>query len=560
MDRRAFLGMSGRHSGVAVSPESPTRNGAASLGALSNNRDQITSTLAPWVPSTTEPWDAHTINHLYRRAGFGATLGEIARAKALTPSAVIDALLDDALTSGTNLPAPPAYSDTWLHVQPYLGGDYATLVKQQSDYAYADLAIRTWWQALASQPKTMLRERMVLMWSNHFVVEAQKVYYPQMLFNYLDYFRQHPWGNFKQMVKDITIMPAMLIYLDGIYSYGSRPNENYARELMELFTLGVTDKAGNPNYTEADIQEIAKALTGWTIDYPASAPNVMPAKYDITRHDSRLKSPFGATKKNYGLASSGVVQDDVIDLLFDQKGDALAWYICSKLYQNFVYHDVTGGVEQGIITQMAQTFKNSNWELKPVLAQLLKSEHFFDEANIGASIKGPIDYMTMMMRSLDQPINALQAGTLYYYGVAGGQSLLDPPNVKGWPGYRSWISTTTLPGRNNYFAGPLINSSITGSGGDGYGNLYTGFNITDAMLTTWAKQFSNYGGKFADFLNEIAKFLCATIPSQKALNERVIGKLPTNYYEWPTLSDSDKIPSLRTIVGQIMLLGEYQLS
>ncbi|MEO6940233.1 MAG: DUF1800 family protein, partial [Candidatus Kapaibacterium sp.] len=289
MDRRAFLGMSGRHSGVAVSPESPTRNGAASLGALSNNRDQITSTLAPWVPSTTEPWDAHTINHLYRRAGFGATLGEIARAKALTPSAVIDALLDDALTSGTNLPAPPAYSDTWLHVQPYLGGDYATLVKQQSDYAYADLAIRTWWQALASQPKTMLRERMVLMWSNHFVVEAQKVYYPQMLFNYLDYFRQHPWGNFKQMVKDITIMPAMLIYLDGIYSYGSRPNENYARELMELFTLGVTDKAGNPNYTEADIQEIAKALTGWTIDYPAAAPNVMPAKYDVTRHDSRLK-------------------------------------------------------------------------------------------------------------------------------------------------------------------------------------------------------------------------------------------------------------------------------
>jgi uncharacterized protein (DUF1800 family) len=429
MDRRAFLRTTGAAAGAAsLIPALSAQcfaarpiNTAVAAGG-SNGRPEITSTLAPWAPGAGE-WNVTTINHLFRRAGFGATYAEITAAKAMTPSAAIDALMDDALTTGNNLPAPPEHSADWLHVQPYLGSDYNTLVKQQVDYSYAVLAIRRQWISLMADPKTMMRERMTLFWLNHFVIEEQKVYYPQIIYNYVNYFRQHPWGNFKQMVKDVTISPAMLIYLDGQYSAGASPNENYARELMELFTLGVTDKFGSPNYTETDIQQVARALTGWTVNNSASAPNVLPAFYDVRRHDSTFKNPFGATKKDYGLAASGVVTDDVIDLLFDKKGPQLAWYVCSKLYQQFIYHDTTSKSAIDIIDGMATTLssQSNNWELKPVIAQLLKSEHFFDMANIGAEIKSPFDFLLGLLRSLDLTVDQYQGGTLYYYAYYSNQ-------------------------------------------------------------------------------------------------------------------------------------------
>ncbi len=567
MDRRAFLRTTGAAAGAASLIPAITAQGFAARpvattggGGGSNNRPEITSTLAPWAPAPGD-WNVTTINHLYRRAGFGATYAEITAAKALTPSAAIDALLDDSLLTGNNLPQPPEHAADWLHVPPYLGSDYNTIVAQQTAYTYAVLAIRRQWISLMADPKTMLRERMTLFWLNHFVIEEQKVYYPQMIYNYVSYFRQHPWGNFKQMVKDVTISPAMLIYLDGQYSAGATPNENYARELMELFTLGVSYYDGTPNYTETDIQQLARALTGWRIDNTASAPNVLPSIYDVSRHDSTLKSPFGAPKKDYGLAASGVVTDDVIDLLFSMKGDRLAWYVCSKLYQQFVYHDITTTAAISIITGMADTFK-TNWELKPVLSQLLKSEHFFDMANVGAEIKSPLDFFVGLMRSLDLTVDQYQAGSLYYYAYYSNQWLLDPPNVKGWPGYHSWISTTTLPQRNGLVGALAISASpgIPAVGGTGYdGKSDTGFQWTDAAVTAWAQQFPSYTGQFSDFLNEVSQYLCAIQPSKTALTAKILNNFP-NSYEWPTLLDKDKLVPLRLVVSAIAQFANYQLT
>ena len=490
-------------------------------------------------------------------------MAEITAAALLTPGQAVDALLDNSLTTGSNLPQLPANSDQWLQKTPYLGSDYTQQVAQQTFYANAMMSIRTWWTKLMADSKTMMRERMVLYWANHFVVEESKVYYPQMMYNYLDYFRRNPWGNFKQMVKDVTVMPAMLVYLDGQYNVAVAPNENYARELMELFTLGILDQTGNPNYTQEDVEAMAKALTGWSINTPASPPNVLPAQFNVNNHDSTFKAIFTTTKQNFGLAASGDPSTvDVIDWLFNQRGTDIAYFICSGLYQAFVYHDTSSADAQAIITGMAQTFQNGNWELKPVLQQLLKSQHFFDSANIGAAIKAPYDYMVGMLRSFNITIDETNAGTLYYYGYYDGdQQLLDPPNVKGWPGYHTWISTTTLPARNDTFAGPLINNStgIGGIGANGFtGVTNGGFLMADAQVTAWAKQFPNYSGQYDAFLNDVATFMCPFVPDKTVLDNRIRSKF-SNYYEWPSLSDSDKLSPIRIIMYQMMLLANYQL-
>lgn len=553
MDRRSFL-----RSVTGTQETSPVSDGMLYASTGNRNRSKITSTLSPWTPNPNQPWDTHTINHLYRRAGFGATLSEIAAAKTLTPSQVVDALLDNALLSGANIPEDPYKADTWLHVGPYLGADYDKQLQQQQSYSYANFEIRRDWTVQMAKENTMLREKLSLFWMNHFVIESIKVYYPQMMYRYLDYMRKNAWGNFKQMVKDVTIQPGMLIYLDGVQSYRTLPNENYARELLELFVVGVSDKDGNHTYTESDIREIAKAITGYRIRYDAPSPDVLPSYYEVNQHDATFKTIFGV-KKPWGLASAGVA-DDVIDLIFEKKADTIAWYICSKLYQFFVYSDISGSAERAIIDAMAATFKNSNWELKPVLSQLFKSEHFFDEANIGAGIKSPYEYSLGLIRHFDIMPDRLQSGTLYYYSAAGGQVLLDPPNVKGWPGYRTWISTTTLPYRNIAMVGQLlVSKSIPAYGSDGYGNSHKAIQLSDAAIGAWAKKFPSYSTSYYAFFDELCDFLCAQPPSQK-VKDYVLAKVALKDYEWLLLGDTEKTVVVRGLVGGIMLLADYQLS
>lgn len=553
MDRRSFL-FGDRASDAPTSTSLPYFTSTA-------NRGELPASTSPWTPSAGEPWDVRRINHLYRRAGFGATISEVTSANSKTPSELIDQLLSNEHVSTSAMPPRPAYADQWLEVPPYLGSNLQELQKQQNNYLYAMYAIRRQWTQAMFAPDTMLREKMVFFWMNHFVVESTKVYYPQMMYRYMEYFRRNAWGNFKQMVKDVTIHPAMLLYLDGYISYRGRPNENYARELMELFTMGVTDKNGEPNYTEFDIKEIARALTGYRIQFDAAAPNVVPSIYDKTWHDASFKQPFGAPRKNYGLASSGADVTDVIDLLFEQRADQIAHFMAFKLYQHFVYANPTTEPELLVIEQIAQSLKANNWEVKPVLRELLLSEHFFAEGNIGAGIKSPFEYVVGVTRSFGIQPTELQAGTLTMYGIALEQVLLDPPNVKGWPGYHQWISTTTLPARNTAVATQwMVLKRLAAAGANGYGENHTPIELNDDALLVWAKQFANFKGSFDDFLTELSNYLCAIPPTQKAKENVIQPKLPPNYYEWPSLTDQEKIAPLRTIIRELMLLAEYQLN
>jgi len=574
MDRRSFLRTTGAVAGVAaltdikpaVAGTPSSFNDVQRTYTLSKrNRENITASLSPWAPAAGE-WNTHTIGHLYRRAGFSATMAEIKSVASISPSQLVDQLLNDTWIGDSNIPAPPAHSNIWMNNWPLFGKDAATMQQQGIDYQYANNAVRRAWGATMAMPNVMLREKMVYFWMNHFVVETQKVYFPQMMYRYLDYFRRHPWGNFKQMVRDVTLLPAMLVYLDGAYSSGRNPNENYARELMELFTLGVTDKYGSPNYTEDDIKAIASALTGFLIyvdktDNPPPTPNVLPMDYDPKLHNNALKAVFEAPPRSYGLTSSkATFTDDILDVLFQYRGDKLAYFICSKLYQFFVYHEI-GDAEKAIIQQLADVFKASNWELKPVIALLLKSEHFFDDGNIGAAIKSPFELMIGTTRHLDIAIDDLTTGSLNQYGVSFlSQFLLDPPNVKGWPGYHSWISTTTLPYRIGFCT--AITSTRNGFpalGATGYGENHTGIKWTDAAVLTWGKQFSNYKVDINLFIDEVAQFLCALPPSAALQTSAIRDALSMKDYEWPTMDDATRTNNIRTIISKIVALPEYQL-
>jgi uncharacterized protein (DUF1800 family) len=575
MDRRTFLksvGITAAGTAVATSSSSAADFSTAPsssrmppqfLSGRNGNRPSIQSSdLTPWVPSSTQPWGVHTINHLYRRAGFGATLAEITAAAAMKPGDVVDALLNDTLLTQPTVPPVPSYADStnappsWLHVAPIV---YNDPIKEMNDFAYANMKIRSHWAVQMNQPNTMLREKLTLFWTNHFVVEAKKVYYPQSMYSYLTYFRNNAWGNFKKMVSDVTTMPAMLIYLDGILNQGYAPNENYAREVQELFTMGVLDKNGNANYTQADVEAIAAALTGWTVDGSADPPNVLPPLYNPSFHNSSFQKIYDGVNRQYNLTASGASMDmDLFDHIFQQRGDQIAWFICSELYQFFVYHEITAEVEQTIIQPLADTFK-LNWSVKDVLSQLLKSSHFFDEANIGAEIKSPYDHLIGLLRTFNIQIEELAGGTLYYYAAGGSQILLDPPNVKGWPGNHAWISTTTLPYRNTDIETQLmILGTLAAVGADGYGNNHLPVTLSDAMITTWGSQFTNYNGTFDDLLAEMATYLCAQTPSATALGY-IKSKLPPNTYEWASLTPSEKVTGLRLIANSIMLLADFQL-
>lgn len=371
--------------------------------------------LEPYVPSPEQPWDDFHAAHLLRRTLIGPKPQEISEATQSTPEAVVDRLIEIPYLS--LFPTPPA---TWVNEDPFVrpDADQRKIERERID------EIRTWWMELIVNQEFSIRERMTLFWHNHFATQAKDVLRPQWMFMQNALLRKHSVGNFKTLVEDITHDPAMIYYLDSNTNKVGAPNENYARELLELFTMGVG------NYTEDDVAHAARALTGWTV-------NGRKAVFVNSRHDKGTK---------HFLGREGVFNEqDIIDIVFEQ--NATAEFICTKLYQEFVYEFP----DPNIISQLAQLLRDNNYDIKPVLKTLLTSAHFFDPAIIGAKIKTPVELVAGTARTLGMEAGQgkdIRGEYLYKLADVLGQKLLDPPNVAGWPGYRVWISTTTLPERH----------------------------------------------------------------------------------------------------------------
>ena len=365
--------------------------------------------------------------HLLRRAHFGAAPDERTAYLGQPAADVAAALVQEAVEAP--MPDPPE----WINNVPP-GRDASQEERQayrNQDRANLRAWVADWYRRMTEYG---LREKMTLFWHNHFVTEVQ-TYPPSrrapFAYRYVTALRTHALGNFKDFVRAIGLDPAMLRYLNGVQNRAGAPNENYARELCELFTMGQFDGQGNENYTQPDLEEIARALTGWRIndDYTVRlVPN---------RHDDGEKTIFGRTG-NWGY-------DDVIDILFDERAPQIAEFLARKLYREFIY----AAEDESLVAALAQVFLDNNFEIAPVVSALLSSAHFFDDQVAGAHIKSPIELTIGYVIELDAAPQNRFFNTLTRATEPLQQALLSPPNVAGWKGHHSWLNTNTFPARWN---------------------------------------------------------------------------------------------------------------
>ncbi len=373
------------------------------------------ASLAEYVPTPGNPWNVNKIHHLYRRIAFGASKNEVLTALGTTPAALVDQLIDDALALNTT-PAP-AWA-LWNRDQ----FENAPL----DTFEYRDLGKD---QMITDLLQNKVRDRLTLFWSNHFVTEDQVYRSPAYQSQYYTLLQMHALGNFRDFLYDIGICNAMLVYLNGDENVRDRPNENYARELYELFTMGVDN-----GYTENDIQETSKALTGYVNTNNIPWGDIL---FDAGEFSNGTKTIFGQTGSwNY---------DDVINILFQERSSLVANFICGKLYTYFV----SPTCNETIVSEMAQTFINNNYNIATVLRQLFKSEHFFNQEAIGAIIKSPCD---LNLSFFNETSFSLPGGVNHIDFFRNtnrilGQEVLNPIDVEGWQGDEDWISPDLLLGR-----------------------------------------------------------------------------------------------------------------
>jgi len=327
--------------------------------------------------------------------------------------------------------------------------------------------LKAWWIGLMLNPKNTLTEKMTLFWPSHLVAQMFLMKDARFDYDYLALLRLHALGNFKKLTRAITTTPGMLLYLNGNSNSAVTPNENYARELQELFTVG---KGPDSRYMESDVMAAARVLTGWEdhqddLSSLVSLFNPNPP-FNPLNHDSGDKQ-FSTFYNNTVIkgrtgAAGAKETDDLIDMIFQQQ--EAAKHVCRKIYRWFVYSEIDSKVEAEVISPLADLFFKNNFEVKPVLKALLGSEHFFDPMNRGCLIKNPVDFLIGACRQFQVPFPSSSELALQYdaWSLAYQLRLLgmepgDPLNVAGWPAYhqqpgyhRLWINSNTLPLRNSF--------------------------------------------------------------------------------------------------------------
>mgnify|MGYP001031530120 CR=1 FL=1 len=383
-------------------------------------------------PLEPEKWNRKRAAHLLVRSGFGATPAQIDAAVAQSLEKTVDVLFQIPKNV-----EPPKWITPGVAFKPDFRGMNALtdderrrlrrLYQRESAQNARNLGI--WWiQRMITSP-CPLQEKMALFWHGHFATSIRKVKVPYMMYKQNQTFREHAFGNFQKLVTAVSQDPAMLVYLDNTRSKAGSPNENYARELMELFTLG------EGHYTEEDIKASARAFTGW---------QMQPTRYEFinnTRnHDSGKKTFLGQTGNFDG--------NDIIRIILEQEQSSK--FMVSKLWNFFAYENPS----TKIIDELAQTFRDNKYELKPLLTAIFTSNAFYSKKAMRTQIKSPAQWLagSCMALGIKDPDPNLSANAMRTLG----QELFNPPNVKGWDDGYSWITTASLTARYN-LANQLIN-------------------------------------------------------------------------------------------------------
>ena len=388
------------------------------------------------TPLPQSKWNDATAAHLLNRAGFGGIPVEIERTRQKGLTAAVRDLVD-VKSDTANVP-PPAWAHPRNVRQQRMeikaakdrGENFQQKVRQIRMMEGDEIVdLRRWWLDRMLKGPAPLLEKITLFWHGHFATSIQKVRDAYWIWLQNDTIRHNAFGNFGALVKKISRDPAMMIYLDLQQSRQEHPNENWARELMELFTVGIG------NYSEQDIRESARAFTGYRIDFTTQRFRFAPFQQD--------HRPKTFMNRNGNLNG-----DEIIDTLVSKP--ACAQFIGRKLWRFFVEDEPSSAV----VDSIAATIRSHNFEMRPILRDIFTSAEFYSDRAMGSQIKSPVQYIVQTSKLLDAPLPAPIAAQNAMRQM--GQILFAPPNVKGWDGGKAWISTSTLLFRYN-FANYLIN-------------------------------------------------------------------------------------------------------
>jgi Protein of unknown function (DUF1800) len=435
---------------------------AASPSRVRTAGERVAAGPASWAndlsPITAADWSYDRAAHLIERAGFGATPAEIERLAAMSPRQAVDSLVDYESIDGSKLspfdesgiwdrgmdPFPPSRAEavrlarergeglgekllpvgTQRRLQPVVDKFFYSLTANQIETQRLGL----WWANRMLATPRPLEEKLTLFWHGHFATGENKVRDYRMMLRQNLMFRANASGRLQDLLVGILKDPAMLVYLDNGENVKAHPNENFGRELLELFTMGVG------NYTEHDVREAARAFTGWTND-------VLTFKFDASQHDFSDKT-FLSTK---GSLDGG----DIIDTIL--KHPVTGEFVAAKLYRFFVREDVSASVK----TDLGRGFRESGYQIKPLLKRIFLSKDFYAAPSYATQIKSPVQLVVSTYRKM----GLREIPTIPDFGrMTGGlgQSLFDPPNVAGWAGGRTWITPSTLLQRGNLFRDVLF--------------------------------------------------------------------------------------------------------
>jgi len=368
-----------------------------------------------YEPGPESPWNKRRAAHLFRRAGFGADAAALNEAISGSPGELIERLV-------VGVDAPD-FTDQMNQMM-------RTLAAGNNPRNLAS----GWLYRMRYTPNP-LHEKMTLFWHGHFATSGAKVEKAELLLNQNELLRRHAIGDFGQLVLAIARDPAMLLYLDSATNRKSHPNENFARELLELFCLGLGA------YTERDIQELARCFTGWEV-------NQGEFRFNRFQADFGVKSIFGKRGNFTG--------EDGVRVVLEQP--ATSRFLVRKLLRFFV---ADGDFPDPLIEPLAAQFRADGLQLAGVIRTILGSELFYSDRVAGRKVRSPVEFGIGLLRGLDATVNlnmlAEELGAL-------GQSLIFPPNVKGWDGGKSWINSATILGRGN-LARRLVTNSETRFGG-----------------------------------------------------------------------------------------------
>jgi len=440
-------------------------NRREALTALSRNKNKISSrsefsNVLGGIDAFSGSFDYITARHLLNRCNFGASHQQILQAV----DDGLDATLDQILTTFTPATTPINYNfaddanvpigSSWVGV-PFAPGVFQRIYRMTS--------LRAWTFEQLLVDNISIQEKMTLFLQNHFAIHDIKD--ARFGYRYANTLRNYSLGNFKELIKAIIIDPEMLHFLNGHQNIATAPNENFARELLELYTIGKGDLAGPgdyTHYTEGDISELARALTGWRFQGRfAEDDTPVGSEFKSNLHDNTEKILSSRFDNAIIQGAGNEEYINVVDIIFEQ--EQVSKFICGKIYQWFVNFELTDEIQNQIINPLAELFRASDYELKPVLLSLLKSEHFLSQDHQGCQIKNPIDLIVGINKTLEIKLEEDYQGYYIQHNLmaafAGNLQMeyFDPPTVAGWKAYyqspvfyQFWLNSVTLPMRTTY--------------------------------------------------------------------------------------------------------------